>query len=107
MTRSAAAGRSVLLVVHFLASLDGTVLVVPAVHLLASVGCTVPHLMMTSLRGTVLASHPMMTSVQSTVLVANIMMTTVYGTIHVTTVLNLVGGIVVVPVLWPTIPFLL
>ena len=94
MTRSAAAGRSVLLVVHFLTSLDGTVLVVPAVHLLASVGCTVPHLMMTSLHGTVLASYPMMTSVHSTVLVANLM-TTVYGTIHVTTVLNLVSGIVV------------
>ena len=98
MTRSAAAGRSVLLVVHFLTSLDGTILVVPAVHLLASVECTVPHLMMTSVHGTVLASYPMMTSVHSTVLVAHLMMTTVcgtIGTIHVTTVLNLVGGTVV------------
>ena len=92
VTRSAAAGRSVLPAVHFLTSLDGTVLVVPAVHFLAPVGGTVPHLMMTSLHGTVVASRLMITSVRSTVLVAHLMMTTVHGTIHVTTVLNLCGG---------------
>ena len=59
-------------------SLAETVLVVPAVHcLMASVGGTVPHLMITSVHGTVLVAHSMMTNVHGTVLVAHLMMTTV------------------------------